>query len=71
MEYFSHDRQSCCHLNDLYLFIRTDIGECGGRLSEGQKQCIAIIRALIRDPQVFILDEATSKLDIEMQHIVS
>ncbi|XP_030257341.1 antigen peptide transporter 2 [Sparus aurata] len=48
----------------------TDIGECGGRLSEGQKQCIAIIRALIRDPQVFILDEATSKLDIEMQHIV-
>lgn len=49
----------------------TDIGECGGRLSEGQKQCIAIVRALIRDPQVFILDEATSKLDIEMQHIVS
>ncbi|XP_044035949.1 antigen peptide transporter 2 [Siniperca chuatsi] len=48
----------------------TDIGECGGKLSDGQKQCIAIIRALVRDPQVIILDEATSKLDVEMQHAV-
>ncbi|XP_029384380.1 antigen peptide transporter 2 [Echeneis naucrates] len=48
----------------------TDVGECGGKLSDGQKQCIAIIRALIRDPQVIILDEATSKLDVDAQHAV-
>ncbi|XP_071319668.1 antigen peptide transporter 2 isoform X2 [Trachinotus anak] len=48
----------------------TDVGECGGKLSDGQKQGIAIIRALVRDPQVIILDEATSKLDVEAQHAV-
>uniref|UniRef100_A0A7N8YD64 Transporter associated with antigen processing, subunit type t, teleost specific n=1 Tax=Mastacembelus armatus TaxID=205130 RepID=A0A7N8YD64_9TELE len=48
----------------------TDIGECGGKLSDGQKQCLAIIRALVRDPQVIILDEATSKLDVKAQHAV-
>ncbi|XP_056221818.1 antigen peptide transporter 2 [Seriola aureovittata] len=48
----------------------TDVGECGGKLSDGQKQSIAIARALVRDPQVIILDEATSKLDVEAQHAV-
>lgn len=48
----------------------TDIGECGGRLSGGQKQAIAVVRALVREPQVIILDEATSKLDVEAQHAV-
>lgn len=48
----------------------TDIGECGGRLSEGQKQSLAIIRALVRDPQVVILDEATSKLDVDAEKVV-
>lgn len=48
----------------------TDIGECGGSLSDGQKQCIAIVRALVREPQVIILDEATSKLDVDVQYAV-
>uniref|UniRef100_A0A3B4A5P8 Uncharacterized protein n=1 Tax=Periophthalmus magnuspinnatus TaxID=409849 RepID=A0A3B4A5P8_9GOBI len=42
----------------------TDVGESGSKLSEGLKQSIAILRALIRDPKVIILDEATSKLDV-------
>ncbi|CAK6976646.1 antigen peptide transporter 2 [Scomber scombrus] len=48
----------------------TDVGECGGKLADGEKQSIAIIRALVRDPQVIILDEATSKLDVGAQHTV-
>ncbi|XP_034414671.1 antigen peptide transporter 2 [Cyclopterus lumpus] len=48
----------------------TDVGECGGALSEGQKQSVAVIRALVREPRVIILDEATSHLDVDAQHAV-
>lgn len=50
--------------------IHTVIGERGRGLSMGQKQCIALIRALARNPSVLLLDEAMSGLDtLSEQHV--
>ncbi|XP_051980983.1 ABC-type oligopeptide transporter ABCB9-like, partial [Xyrauchen texanus] len=56
-----------CNLEQGY---DTDVGECGDQLSAGQRQCIAIARALIRNPQILILDEATSDADYSTQKAV-
>ncbi|HTJ94630.1 MAG TPA: ABC transporter transmembrane domain-containing protein [Pararobbsia sp.] len=48
----------------------TDMGESGTRLSSGQKQLIAIARALAGKPRILLLDEATSHIDSETEQIV-
>jgi ATP-binding cassette subfamily B protein len=43
--------------------LETQVGERGGRLSMGQRQLVALMRVLVQNPAIFILDEATASID--------
>lgn len=49
----------------------TEIGESGGSLSEGQKQLLCITRVMVMNPQMLILDEATSSIDTRTELKIS
>ena len=56
-------------LNTLPNGLETEVGERGGKLSMGQRQLVALLRVLVQEPAIFILDEATASIDpfTEMQ----
>jgi ATP-binding cassette subfamily B protein len=47
-----------------------NVGEGGEQLSTGQRQLVSLARALLADPQVFIMDEATSSIDTETETLI-
>ncbi len=48
----------------------TEVGERGSKLSEGERQLVSFARALLANPKILVLDEATSSIDIYTEHAI-
>jgi ATP-binding cassette subfamily B protein len=77
LEASQEELESACRAANIHDFIEqltdgydTIVGERGYRLSGGEKQRIAIARVILKDPEVLILDEATSHLDSESEALI-
>jgi ATP-binding cassette subfamily B protein len=57
-------------IRELPLGYDTDVREGGSKLSSGQKQLVSFARALLADPRILILDEATSSVDTQTEVII-
>lgn len=57
-------------VNKLEQGYDSPVGEGGDRLSTGEKQLISFARAVLADPRIFVLDEATSSIDTETEQLI-
>lgn len=48
----------------------SEVGEGGAKLSTGQRQLVSLARAVLADPQIFVMDEATSSVDTETERAI-
>lgn len=71
VEKLINENSALSFINSLPEKLDTFVGEKGIKLSGGEKQRIAIARALIKDAEILILDEASSALDLENEKIIN
>ncbi len=71
------DIEAAAQVANVHEFVRTlpqgyatELGERGASLSQGQRQLISIARAVLIDPRILILDEATSSIDTQTEGLV-
>jgi ATP-binding cassette subfamily B protein len=57
-------------LNKLEKGIQSDVSRSGGNLSVGEKQLISFARAIVHDPAILIMDEATANIDTETEQLI-